>query len=86
MQRSVVVTRVFNDAFTHTKREIQPPMSGVPLLEVLHNPQCMQVVVEAAAVTPKAAIKRSLARMPKRRMPDVVYQRQRLGQVFVQSQ
>ena len=61
-------------------------MRGVTLLEVLDDAQRMQVVVESPPVTRKAAIERPLAGMTEGRVADVVDQRQRLGQVFVQAE
>jgi hypothetical protein len=60
-------------------------MRRITLLEVLDNPQRVNVVVEAPPMTLQAAVQRALTRMPKRRMADVVNQRQRLRQIFVQA-
>ncbi len=46
----------------------------------------MKVVVEAEAVAAERAVERLFAGMAKGRMPDVVRQRQRLGQLRIQSQ
>ena len=81
-----VVARVLDDALAHAQRQVQPAMRRVPLLEVLHDAQRMKVVIEAQPMPLQAFVQRSLARVPKRRMPDVVHQRQRLRQVLVQPQ
>jgi hypothetical protein len=60
-------------------------MCGVTLLEVLDDAQCVYVVVEAASMTDEAAIQSALAGMSERRMADVVNQRQRLREIFVQA-
>jgi len=61
-------------------------MGGVAQLEVFHDAQRMEVVVEAQAVALEALIQRALAGVAEGRMADVVDQRQHLGKVFVQSQ
>ncbi len=60
-------------------------MCRVTLLKVLDNSQRVDVMVEAAAMTLEAAVQRTLAGMPKRRMADVVNQCKRLRQIFVQT-
>ena len=81
----VVVARVLDDALTNAKRQVEPAMRGVPLLEVLDDAQRMEVVVEATPVAGKAAVQRALTGVPKGRMTDIVNQRKRLGQIFVQA-
>jgi hypothetical protein len=76
---------VLDDALTDAKREIQPAVRGVPLLEVFDNPQCVQVVIEPSAMTGEAAIERALTGMSKGRMSDIMNQRKRLSQIFVQA-
>ncbi len=46
----------------------------------------MQIVIEPQPMLPQAIIQRSLPCMPKRRMPDIMHQRQRLGQVHIEIQ
>ena len=46
----------------------------------------MQVVVEAQAVALQAAVESALARMPKRRMADIVDQGKGFGQIFVEAE
>jgi hypothetical protein len=81
----VVVARVLDDAFTNAQRQIEPAMRGVPLLEVLDDTQSVEVVIEAPPVTLETAVQCALPGMPKGRMTDVVNQRKRLGQIFVQA-
>jgi hypothetical protein len=61
-------------------------MCGITLLEVLDDTQCVDIVVEAAAVALEAAVERALTGVSEGRMADVVNQRQRLGQIFVQAE
>ena len=61
-------------------------MRRVALLEVLDDAQRMQIVVEPPSMIAQAPVQRPLAGVAKRRMPDVVDQRQRLRQIFVQPQ
>ena len=81
----VVVAGVLDDALAHAEREIEPAMSRIPAFKVLHDPQRMEIVVEAEAVPAQAIVERTLAGMAERRMSDVVNQRQRLGKVLVQA-
>jgi hypothetical protein len=80
----VVVARVLDDALPNTQRQVESAMRGVPLLEVLDDSQGVEIVVEATPMPGKTAVQRTLAGMAKRRMADVVNQRKRLGQIFVQ--
>jgi hypothetical protein len=81
----VVITRMFDDAFTYAKRQVEPAMCGVTLLEVLDDAQRVEVVVEATPVAGKAAVQRALPGVPKGRMTYIVNQRKRLRQIFVQA-
>src|SRR5271163_1357556 len=60
-------------------------MRGVPLLEVLDNAQGMKIVVKAEAVLAHGGVESAFPRVSKRRMPDVVDQREGLGQVLIQA-
>ena len=60
-------------------------MRGVTLLEVLDDTQRVEVVVEATPMTLEAPIEGALTGVPKWRMADVMDQRKRLRQIFVQA-
>ena len=60
-------------------------MGSVALLEVLDDAESMEVVVEAAAVTPQTAVKCALPGMAKRWMPDIVDKRKRLRKIFLEA-
>jgi hypothetical protein len=53
---------------------------------VLDDTQCVEVVVEATPMTLEAAVQGALTGMPKRWMADVVNQRKRLRQIFIQTE
>ena len=84
--RGGVIARVLHDALAHGERKIQPAKRRIALLEPRDDAQRVQVVVEAEAVRPQGAVERLFAGMAEGRMPDVVRQRQRLGQLRIQPQ
>ena len=81
-----VVVRVLHDPFPHRERQVQPAKLQMPILEMLHDAQRVQIVIEAQPMPLERLIEGPFPGMPKRRMPDVMRQRQRLGQVLVQAQ
>jgi hypothetical protein len=76
---------VLDDALADSERKVQSAMRGVTLLKVFDDAQCVEVVIEPAAVPREAAVQSTFAGMPKGRMPDIVNQRKRLRQIFVQT-
>jgi hypothetical protein len=76
---------VLDDPFTNAECEIESAMRGVTLFEVLDDAQSVQVVVEASPMTSEAPVQSALTGVSKRRMTDVMNQRKRLGQVFIQA-
>jgi hypothetical protein len=76
---------MLDDSFAHLKREIEPRKIQVTLLELLDDPQGMQIVIEAAAVPPHQFIELALPSVSERWMADVMHQRQRLGELGVQA-
>ena len=81
-----VVTRVLDDAFADTEREVEAAMRGVALLEVLDDAQSVDVVVEAQSMTLQGAIESAFAGVAEGRMADVVDQRERFSEVFVERE
>ena len=77
---------MLDDALAHFERQIQPGKTRVALLEILDDAQRVQVVVEALAESPHFAVERLFARVREWRMPDIVRQRQRFREVFVELQ
>ncbi len=74
MFRGIVVARVLDDAFAYAKREIQPRESDIALLEDCDDAQCVQIVVEAQAVSAHGFIQSVLAGVSERRVADIVHQ------------
>ena len=69
-----------------SKVRFSPGKSKIALLELLDDPQRVQIVIKVVAVLAHAQIQLLFSRMPKRRMPDVMNQRKRLGKVGVKPQ
>src|SRR5580704_12626565 len=77
---------MLDDPLAHLKRQVQSRMIGIPLLKLLHDPQRVQVVIEAPAVPLHQLIQLPLSRVTERWMPDVMHQRQRFDQLRVQPE
>ncbi len=82
----IVVARVLHNPLADGQRQIQPAKGRIALLEPGDDAQRVQVVVEAEAVRAKGAVEGLLAGMAEGRMPEVVRQRKRLGQLRIQPQ
>jgi hypothetical protein len=91
IQREREVARprgVLEDSFAHVVRQIQPRLV-VALLETVHDADGLVVVLEAAGLglaLPEEPVEDVLPGVAERRMPEIVPDRDRLGQVLVQSQ
>jgi len=70
-----VVVRVFDDAFTHFKRQIQSAESGIAEFEVFHDAERVQVVIEGKSVLAHGRVEGFFSCMSKGRMADVMHQR-----------
>ena len=77
---------MLDDAFAHLEREIEAGKIQIAPLELFDDAQRVQIVIEAVAEGLQQFVEPPLPGMPKRRMPDVVHQRQRLGQIRVEVQ
>src|SRR5258708_37476116 len=77
---------MLDDAFPPLKRKIEAGKIQIALLNLFHNPQRVQVVIERSAVRAHERVQLSLSSVAKWGMPDVVYQCQRLGKLGVDSQ
>src|SRR3954468_14359826 len=75
---------MLDDSFTNLKGEIQAGKIGIALLKYFHNAQRVQIVIETFTERAHELVQAVLACMPKRRVADVVNERQRLRQVGVQ--
>ena len=84
MLGGAVIVRVLDDALADFEGQVQAAKLRVAQLHLLDRAQRLQVVVEELAMLAHQQVERALAGVPERRMPDVVHQRQRLGQVDIQ--
>jgi hypothetical protein len=76
---------VLDDPLAHAERQIQAAMCGVTELKVFDNAERMKIMVKPSSMPAQTLVERPLTGMTKRRMSDVVDQRQSLRQVFIQS-
>ena len=76
---------MLDNALPNLKGEIQSRKVGVTLLEGLHDPQRVQIVVKPVAEALHDLVQAFLARMAERRVADVMDQSQGLDQIHVQS-
>jgi hypothetical protein len=81
-----VISRVFNDAFADFKCQIQAVETDVTMLEVLHDAEGVQVVIEAAAVGTHQLVEFSFTGMAEGRMANIVHQGQCLDEFRVDAQ
>ena len=78
--RAGLPLRVLRDAVPNLPGEVQ---SSAVVLQHVHNPKALLVVVEAARNQP---VDDPLPRVAKRRVPQIVAERDRLGELLVQAQ
>ena len=76
---------MLENAFARLERQVQAVKLGVALLQVIDHTQALQVVLKAAKVG-HAGVERVLAGVAKRRVTQVVRQRDGFNQVFVEPQ
>jgi hypothetical protein len=79
----IVERTMFENAFTGLESQIQARKGGVPLFQYIHHAQRLQVVLESTE-RPHAIIQRVLARVPKRRVTQIVRQANGFDQRFVE--
>src|SRR5260370_33639501 len=77
---------MLDDAFAPLKRKIQARKIQKALLELFDNAQRVQVVIERTAEGMHERVQLPLSRVTKRRMADVVHQRECLGKLGVEAQ
>ena len=77
---------MLDDAFAHAEGEVQAAKGRIALLKPGDDAQRMQVVVEAQAVGAQGAVEGFFARVAKRRMADVMRQRQSFCQLRIQPE
>src|SRR5579859_3335288 len=77
---------MLDDSLADFKGQVKPPELGIAQLEVLHDAQSVQVVIEDFTPGAHLAVERPLAGVSKWRMPNVMHQRKSLSEVAVQTQ
>src|ERR1700722_19749919 len=80
------VARMFDDPFPQLEGEVQPRKARITVLESFDHSQRMQIVIETFAEPAHLPVQFLLAGVGEGRMADVVAQRERLGQIFIQCQ
>ncbi len=76
---------VLEDAFARFEAQVQAVEARQPLLELVHHAQALQVVLEAV-VRAHALVQRILPSVAEGRVAEVVRERDRLAQVFVERE
>ncbi len=82
--RGGIVPRMLDDSLAHLERKIQPREIEIALLELLDDAERVEIMIEAAAVLAHARIEPAFARVAEWRMPDIVHQRESLGEVGIE--
>ena len=77
---------MLDDAFAHLEGEVQAAKGGVALLEVLHDAQGVQVVIEEKPVGAHGGVESFLSGVAEWRMAEIMHQRQRLDQIDIQAE
>src|SRR5260370_6730954 len=77
---------MLDNAFAHLKSEIEPGKVQVALLELLHDAQRLQIMIEPAAERAHQLVELALPGMTERRMPDGVDECERFGEFGVQAE
>jgi hypothetical protein len=77
---------MLDDAFADFECQIQPVKTDVAMLEVLHDTQGMQVVIEAAAVGAHQLVEFSFPSVAEGWVANIVHQGQRLDEFGVDAQ
>ncbi len=78
-------TIVLDEAFERFPAQVQAIEVRVATLKIRHDTQCLGVVIKTPAPG-KAFVKRPLAGMAERRMAEIVGERQRFGEILIQSE
>ena len=81
-----VIARVLNNSLADFEGKIQSAKRRITNFEILDNAQSMEVVIERKPVLPHGRVQSFLSRVPKRRMPEIMHQGQRLNQIGIQPE
>ena len=76
---------VLQDPFARFEQQVQPAKIGITLFQVLDDAQRLEIMLEAAERF-HTGVQGVLPRVAERGVPEVVRERDRLGQILVQSQ
>lgn len=76
---------VLHKAFKRFPGEVQPVETGIALLEFRNDAKRLRIMIEAAEVL-HACIERRFTRMAEGRVAEVVSERERFGEIFVETQ
>ena len=77
---------MFDDAFADFERQIEAGKFQIALLELLDDPQRLQIVIEAFPVRAQQFVELALSRVAEGRVPDVVDEGQGFGEIGVEFQ
>jgi hypothetical protein len=77
---------VLDDPFANPERQVEAAVLRIAEFKVLYDPQRVQIVVETQTVPLQALIQGPFPGMAEGRMADIVYKRQRLCQVFIETE
>jgi len=75
---------VLDDAFPYFEGQVQAAKASVSNLEILDDPQRVQIVIEEGSVFPHGCVQSFFTRVAEGRMSHVVHQGEGLHQVYVQ--
>src|SRR5882762_271934 len=77
---------MLDDSFADLERQIESGEIQVALLELLDDTKRVQIVIEPAAMRTHQFVELAFSGVPERRVPDVMNQSQRFGQIGIESQ
>ncbi len=80
------IARMLDDALAHFEGQVQAGKAGVAALERFDDAQGVKIMIEAIAEAAHLAIQLVFTGMRKRRMADIVAQRESLGEFFIEPQ
>src|SRR5579872_28477 len=85
MLPSLIIMRVFDDALANFECKVESAKGCIAQLEVFHDAQRVQVVIEKISVLAHRNVERFFSGMPEWGMTHIVHQRQSLDQIHVQA-
>lgn len=77
---------MFVEPVEGVERQVEPRLLARALLQQCHDAPGLRIVVEGFAVPAHERVEQPLARVPERRVPEIVGERHRFGQCFVEPQ